>query len=236
MRAPSHIDFRTAVKMSQQAAIISGISKLTPLPTYQPQIVDDCYSYTPSPEPDLRFTPEIEQDGFPFSRGATPQTPAEPFGYSDPLPLVENMDYLDCQPWSSDGLVPVGLGFADMEMLLPDDNWMTPEPEEMAQANMFAQNVEMQGTFDALLGTMPEDWSNFQIPPQDDVVPDAKAVDSALDSGIVMQGEWTQHSKQNMYVDTANMITSTPYIPKMQAIPGSAPVWEDVFMLSPIPY
>src|SRR5690348_7059048 len=76
MRAPSHIDFRTAVKMSQQAAIMSGVSELTPLPTYQNQIVDECYSYTPTPEPELRYTPEIEQDGFPFPRGATPQTPA----------------------------------------------------------------------------------------------------------------------------------------------------------------
>lgn len=222
--------------MSQQATIMSGVPKLTPLPTYQSQIIDECYSYTPSPEPELRYTPEIEQDGFPFSRGSTPQTPAEPFAYNDSFPVVDDMSYLDCQPWSGDGLVPVGLGFGDMEVSMSDDSWMTPEPEEMAEASLFAQNVEMQGNFDTSLSTMPEDWSTFQMPPHDGSILDLKAVDSGLDSGIVMQGEWTQPPRQDMFVDMGNMITSAPYVPRLQAIPSNAPVWEDVFMPNSIPY
>lgn len=235
MRAPSHIDFRTAVKMSQQAAIISGVPKLTPLPTYQSQIVDECYSYTPSPEPELRYTPDIGQDGFPFSRGATPQTPLDPFGYDEPLPSVDSLEYLDGQSWSRDSLVPAGLGFDDMDMSMADDSWTTPEPCGMAQANMFAQSLEMQGSFDAPLHA---DWSAFHILAQDDSVPALKAVSNSLDSGIVMQSEWTQPppSRHDVFVDMGNMITSAPYAPKMQTTPSNAPVWEDVFMPSSIPY
>jgi hypothetical protein len=245
MRAPSHIDFRTAVKMSQQAAIISGVPKLTPLPTYQSQIVDECWEYTPSPEPELRYTPEIEQDGFlGYSRGTTPQTPAEPFGYNEPLPILDGMDYLDCQPWSGDGLVPVGLGFADMELAMPADSWMTltPEPEEMGEANTYAQNpdftstLQLHGDFDTPLNSIPEDWSSFRMPKQDIMTPDAKALDGVLDSGIVMQGEWTQPARQDMYIDMGNMVTSAPYVPKMQSVLGNAPVWEDVFMSSSVAY
>jgi hypothetical protein len=246
MRAPSHIDFRTAVKMSQQAAIMSGVPKLTPLPTYQSQIVDECYSYTPTPELEFRYTPEIEQDGFPFSRGATPQTPIQPFGCNDPLAVVDDTGYLDCQPWSGDGLVPVGLGLGVMDMAMADDSWMTPEPGDMMQTNYFAQDTDLiptlqaQDSFDTSLA-IAEDWSTFQVRLQDETVSDEKGPDGYLDSGIVMQGEWTQPSpppppRQDMFIDMGNMITSAPYVPKMQVIPSNAPVWEDVFMPSSIPY
>lgn len=239
MRAPSHIDFRTAVKMSQQAAVMSGVPKLTPLPTYHSQSVDECCSYNASPEPDLcRFTPDIEQDGFPFSRDATPQTPADVFGFPEPLPVVEGLDYFACQPWSGDGLVRVGLGFSDLKM--PVEDWMTatPEPEEMAQANMYAQNTDftssMQtyGTIELSSG-VAEDWPSFQGAAHDN----SESINHAtIDSGIVMQGEWAQPLPGNTYVDMANMLTSAPYVPKMQAIPHNAPVWQDVFMPSAIPY
>jgi hypothetical protein len=247
MRAPSHIDFRTAVKMSQQAAIMSGVPKLTPLPTYQNQIVDECYTYPPTSEPELRYTPEMEQDGFPFSRGATPQTPAGPTGNDDSLPMIDDMSYLDCQPWAGEGLVPVGLGFGDIDMALPDDSWMTPEPEDMLQTNYFAQNTGLipvyhpRSTFDTSLG-ISKDWSAPQIPVRDETMSDEKAFDGGLDngfdSGIVMQGEWAQAMppRQDMFIDMGNMITSAPYVPKMQAIPSNAPIWEDVFMPSSIPF
>ncbi|KAF3039930.1 hypothetical protein E8E12_007908 [Didymella heteroderae] len=243
MRAPSHIDFRTAVKMSQQAAIMSGVPKLTPLPTYQSQIVDECYSSTPTREPELRYTPDIEQDGFPFSRDATPQTPAGPIGNDDSLPMVDDLGYLDCQPWAEDGLVPVGLGFGNMDMAMHDDSWMTPEPCGMPNTNYFAPNADListdqaQNRFDTSLA-MPADWTTFQMPLQDETVADEKALDGGLDSGIVMQGEWTQPPPQrhDMFIDMGNMITSAPYVPKMQAIPSNAPVWEDVFMPTSIPY
>ncbi|XPT01437.1 hypothetical protein M3J09_010572 [Ascochyta lentis] len=242
MRAPSHIDFRTAVKMSQQAAIISGVPKLTPLPTYHNQIVDECYSYEPSPEPDLcRFTPESEQDGFPFSRGVTPHTP-EPFAYHEPFSLVDNLDYLDCQTWSGDELVSIGLGFSDLKM--PTEGWMTPtpEPEEMSRANLFAQNpdfatsLQMHSSAVITSNRPAEAWSTF---PHDSTVADAKTAtslsldDYPIDSGVVMQGEWTP---QNTYINMGNMVTSAPYAPKMQGMPDTAPVWEDVFMASSTPY
>ena len=62
-----------------------------------------------------------------------------------------------------------------------------------------------------------------------------------------MQGEWPQQpaqqqqqqqQRQDVFVDMGNMVTSAPYVPKMQSMPGSssAPVWEDVFMPSSLPY
>lgn len=222
MRAPSHIDFRTAVKMSKQAAFISGAPKLTPLPTYHTQIVDDCYSYTPSPEPDLRFTPDIEQDNFPLSRGATPQTPSEPFTYNEPLPLIDT-DYLDPQPWTGESLAPVGLGFADFDSLPQDNMWMTPtpEPEEMTQANLFAQ-APMVADYGA-------SWPVFQVPVHEDAECEGEG---ALDSGIVMQGEWVP---QSAFVDMGSMVTAA-YVPRIQGLASAMPVWEDVFMASSIPY
>lgn len=255
MRAPSHIDFRTAVKMSQQAAFTSGAPKLTPLPSYQSQIVDECYSYTSSPEPELLFTPELESNGFAFSRGATPQTPTEPFGYHDPLPIVDDLDYLNCQSWSKERLVPVGLGFADFEM--PMQSWLTPEPEDippMEQMDVFAQNadfmspVQMQGSFDAASNTLLEDWSAFQTPEGNNNVPHAGAASSLLlsdsssegsmSSGLVTQGEWSPLQSQvpNTHINVSNMFTSAPYVPKMQTIPSNAPVWEDVFMSGSMSY
>lgn len=222
---------------------MSGVPKLTPLPTYQNQIVDECYSYTPTPEPELRYTPEIEQDGFPFSRGATPQTPAGPIANDDSLPLVDDIGYLDCQPWAEDGLVPVGLGLGDMDMAMPNAIWMTLKPGDVSNANYFAQHADLksidqaQSTFDPSLA-ISENWSAFQVPLHDDTVSDEKALEGGLDSGIVMQGEWTQSipAQQDMFIDMGNMITSAPYVPKMQALPSNAPVWEDVFMPSSIPY
>lgn len=250
MRAPSHIDFRTAVKMSQQAAIISGVPKLTPLPTYHSQIVDECYSYDPTPEPDLRYTPDIEQDAFPFSRGGTPQTPPAPFGCNQPLDVVDDIGYLDCPTWSSEGLVPVGLGFTDLDLPMGNE-WMTPtpEPEEMRNANLFAQTAQVAGqtggfsslqTFDPMSSTHA-DWA-FALPGQHSDFPSSKADDDAMDSGIVMQAEWSQQqqpqpqqARQDMFVDMG-LVTSAPYVPKMVGLHGATPVWEDVFMPGALPY
>lgn len=245
--------------MSQQAAIISGVPKLNPLPTYQSQIVDECYSYTPTPEPELRYTPEIEQEGFPFSRGGTPQTPSEPFGCNQPLSVVDDM-YLDCAPWSSDSLVPVGLGFEGLDCSMGD--WMTPdptctstpEPDDLSSNNFFAQTEfppiptlpPALHSFDALAPA--ETWP-FDLPAQQDILPDisaAKINAAGLDSGIVMQTEWpqplpqpqsqhTQSARGDLFVDMG-LVTSAPYVPKMQGLPGAAPVWEDVFMPGALAY
>lgn len=248
MRAPSHIDFRTAVKMTQQAAIISGVPKLQPLPTYHSQISDACYSYSSSPEPDLsRFTPETESDGFALSRGATPQTPSDLFGHPEPLPGVDGLDYFDCQPWAAEGLVPVGLGFAGLDIAVQD--WMTPtptpEPEEMARANFFAENhhhhhLSLGYQVHDPLGasnTATHDWAFGTPPPDHNGADSSPFIDASLDSGIVMQCEWShsQPQPQNTYVDMG-LITSAPYVPKMQSVMGSAPVWEDVFVPGGVAY
>lgn len=237
MRAPSHIDFRTAVKMSQQAAIISSVPKLTPLPTYHTQIVDECYSYTPSPAPDLRFTPDLEHDRFAFSRGATPQTPADPFGFPEPLPGVEGLDYFDCQPWNDEALGPVGLGFSGLEMAQP---WMEHAPEpEMVETNMFARDADVASSLPMHASTLSSSgWSSFQSPLQDDVENNGflSTDDAFIDSGIVLQDEWNQPRLHDSYVNMGNLITSAPYVPKMHGVPSTAPVWEDVFMPSSIAY
>lgn len=132
----------------------------------------------------------------------------------------------------------MGLGFVDMDMSMGcDGSWMTPtpEPEEMARANLFAQGAH--NAFDAALAATP--WSAFPQQ-QGSVSPEDKALD-IIDSGIVLQGEWSpqpaQQQRQDVFVDMGNMVTSAPYVPKMQSLSGSsAPVWEDVFMPSSLPY
>lgn len=241
MRAPSHIDFRTAVKMSQKAAITPTVPKPTPLSTYQTHIVDECYLRNSTPELDLRFTPEIEQDGYFFSRGATPQTPVESFYYNDLVPTVAGSDYPDCQLWSGDESVDVGLGFADT------GSWMTPTPEleETSHANLFAQNIDFsslsqsKGMFDLSPDNMTKNWPSFlpdNVNSANKPDPPLSLIDSSLDSGIAMQGEWNQPQPQDAYINMGNMFTSAPYVPKMQTISSNVPVWEDVFMSSSLPY
>jgi hypothetical protein len=236
MRAASHIDFRTAVKMSQQqTSAISGYPTLTPLPTYQSQVVDECYSYTSSPDPSMgSFTPNMDDHSFPISRGMTPQTP-ELLAYHEPFAMDDPLDqYSLSQAWSDDNLMPIGLGFdTQMPNGLPLDMWSTPEPDvipQMNQANLWAQQ--------SLLSPPPQ--FSRETTPHTKVLPSLSANDCSVDdfgSSRVVQDDWSScHSNAGGHINMNNLITSAPYVPNMKSIPSNAPLWEDVYMATPAPY
>jgi hypothetical protein len=232
MRAASHIDFRTAVKMSQQqASAISGYPTLSPLPTYQSQAVDECYSYTSSPDPSMgAFTPNLDDHSFPVSRGMTPQTP-EPFVYHEPFAMDDPLDrYNLTQTWADDNLMPIGLGF-DIQMPngMPMDMWSTPEPEVISHANQ--TNLWVQQS----LLSPPQQFSRETTPN----LPPPAASECSVDgfgSSRIPQDEWPNYHSNSGHINMNNLITSAPYVPNMKSIPGSAPVWEDVYLATPAPY
>jgi hypothetical protein len=125
MRAASHIDFRTAVKMSQQASACSGFPSLTPLPTYASQVVDECYSYPANPDRDIPgYTSDMETNGMPISGRFTPQTPDSIVNH-EPLAMDDIAEaWMMTQPCADDSLASIGLGFEnDMTGLLPAELW-----------------------------------------------------------------------------------------------------------------
>jgi hypothetical protein len=233
MRAASHIDFRTAVKMSQQASAISGYPTLKPLPGYQSQIVDECRSYTSSPDPNMGcFTPNMEDHSFSVSRGMTPQTP-EQFAYHEPFPMDDALgQYSVSHTWSDDNLMPIGLGFDTMPNGLPLDMWSTPEPEivpQMDQMNIWAQQSLM---------TPPPQFSR-ETTPYTNVLPSLSPSNCSVEdfgSSHVPQEDWSNCHSDSGHINMNNMITSAPYVPNMKFIPRAAPIWEDVYMAAPLPY
>ncbi|KAL5115126.1 hypothetical protein ACEQ8H_006962 [Pleosporales sp. CAS-2024a] len=129
MRPPSHIDFRTAVKMSQQASACSGPLSLTPLPTYVPKVADERYSCSNNSDQDMAaYSSGVESNGMPTPALLTPPTP-ESVAYHEPLTMGDLDDtWTTCQAWSDDSLGSIGLGLEnDMAGLLPADLWSTTE-------------------------------------------------------------------------------------------------------------
>lgn len=238
MRAASHIDFRTAVKMSQQqqASSISGYPTLTPLPTYQSQLADDCYSYTSSPDPSMgAFTPNLDDHSFPVSRGMTPQTP-DPFAYHEPFAMDDPLDqYNLSQTWSDDNLVPIGLGFdTQVPHNMPMDMWTTPEPEsipQMDQMNLWAQQQSLLSP--------PQQPFSREPTPHTQRLPALSTSECSVDdfsAPRAVHDSWAACHAASGHINMNNMITSAPYAPNMKCTPNHAPVWEDVFMAAPAPY
>lgn len=232
MRAASHIDFRTAVKMSQQGSGISGYPMLTPLPTYASQIVDECYSYSSSPEQNLSgFTDAMDANNFHNSGRLTPQTP-EPIIYHEPVSMGDNLDpYMNSQPWSEDALASVGLGFeSDLTSMLPTDMWSAPEAEMIPMAHM----------------SWPQPGLNMS--PQHmavDLASHTRGVPSLTTSECSVEDfnsistnpdEWPIYHATTPQLNMINMVTSAPFMQDMNALQSHAPIWEDVYMPGHSPY
>jgi hypothetical protein len=233
LRAASHIDFRTAVKMSQQASNISGFPMLTPLPTYNTQIIDECYSYSSSPDQNLTgFTPNMDSSHFPTSGRLTPQTP-EPITYHEPMSMVGLPDqWINVQPWSDDTLVSVGLGFdGDMTTMLPTELWSAPETAQTAPVAQLAWPHPS-------LSMSPQSISSELVPHPSAVPPLSISECSADDyntSGVYHEN-WAHCQPTASQIDMANMVTSAPFMHDLRTISSAAPVWEDVFMPGAAPY
>jgi len=235
MRSVSQMDMQTAAKMANQRTDFSAFPMLTPLPTYSPQIIDECYSYSSSPESNM--------SGFslPYNAGRfTPQTP-DSFLFNDSMSNADSFDqYMNNQAWSDDGNgIPIGLGFeSDIPGLIPMDNmWGTPEPDG------FSTPMGQMAGFDSPRFGSPASmsgWSHQEelsvspplIPhnmPHTRAVPSLSISDcSSQDFGSPKVDDW-----QNFRPSTKNMVVtktnpSNTYIDGIKSIPKNQALWEDV--------
>jgi hypothetical protein len=233
MRAASHIDFRTAVKMSQQASACSGFPVLTPLPTYTGQIVDECYSYSGSPGRNLvGFSAATDPTGLSMSGRLTPQTP-ESLVYHEPLAVGDLSDqWAQSQPWIDDSLMSVGLSLdSDMAAPVPVELWSRPEHSNTAPITQMSWNQ-------ASVSVSPQLMS-------DEVVPNAGAVPSLsisecsvddFNNSGTFHEDWALCQPTTTQLGMAGIVTSVPFMHDLRSMSSAAPVWEDVFMPGHPPY
>lgn len=227
------MDFHTAVKLGQQQSNFSGFPMLTPLQTYTPQIVDECYSYSSSPEPSMgAFSQPMEKSAFLSSGRLTPQTP-DTFAYHEPLSIADPFDqYMDTQAWTDDGSIPIGLGFeGDMPGMLPADMWATPEPEGVIPMGLCDSPAPMNGWSHPALSLSPPQAPS-SMPPHSKAVPslsisECSAEDFNSPNGV--QGEWTS------FQPNAGQIMGKPnatgaFMENAKAISNIQPIWEDLIV------
>jgi hypothetical protein len=232
MRAASLIDYRSAMKADQENPGLSGYPMLTPLPTYTSQILDECYSYSSSPEQDLsRFTRAMEMSTFPNLGRLSPQTP-DPIVCHEPVSMLDNFDhYTTSQPWSDEALTSCEVGFdPNMAGMLPLDIWPTPDTTDlmsMAQLS-WPQSV---------LSASSQQMSTGLIL-RNDAVPSMTTSEYSVDnySSDAMSGDWKIYQPTTTHMDLANTITLAPYIHDVNSIPTHAPIWGDVCVPGPSPY
>lgn len=219
-RAVSHMDFHTAVKLGQQRPDFAAMSMLTPLQPYTPQIIDECYSYSSSPEPHLApFPHNMEKNSFLHSGRLTPQTP-EPFPYNEPLSVTEPFDqFMNMQPWSHEGQMPIGLGFEnDIPGLMPaepDMRMWTPDFD----ANSASGNIWPNP---ALSVSPPQ-------PPHTRAVPSLSISECSAPESESPNGpheEWSCFQDVPHHMPRARAITSTPYLDSIKTIPMDAKIWD----------
>lgn len=228
VRSASHMDFHTAVKLGQRPDFAT-MSMLTPLQTYTPQIIDECYSYSSSPEQNMgAFPHQMDRSATSHSGRLTPQTP-DSFIYNEPVSVMDPFDQYMHHPWSDNGQMPVGLGFEeDMPGMMPRDEmrlWTTPEPETVTTSMSHLSNFEP-----SLCGSPASinTWSNPSLsvsPPQ---LPHTRPVPALsisecsiqdYDSPNVTQEEWSGYM--------GKPITSAPYYDSIKTLPNSPHVWDE---------
>jgi hypothetical protein len=232
MRAASHIDFRTAVKMSQQASACSGFPTLTPLPTYASQVLDQCNPYPNNNDQDMSGYISGMDNDCPNSGRLTPQTP-ESLVYHEPLAVGGMTDaWMASQSWSDDLITSVGLGFeSDMTGPLPAELWSTPEHAHSAP---IAQLPWVQSA----LSVSPQSIAS-ELLPYPRGAPSLSMSECSVEdfnSSGAFHEDWADYQHATTQFEIANMVTSAPFMHDLRPIPSTAPVWEDVFMPGPAPY
>jgi hypothetical protein len=232
MRAASHIDFRTAVKMSQQASSLSGLPMLTPLPTYSSQIVDECYSYSSSPEQNMNgFPPAMEHNNFPSSGPLTPQTPQSVL-YSEPLTTGEHMDPYMSSPTWSDHFVATGLGFdPEITALMPTEVWGTNDTE-------LTMPIPQMSWSPSSISVSPQQMTAELIPHSAGVPSLATSECSVDDFNVPVTGQddWAMYQPSHSQISMAGLVSSAPFAQDMKLVAANAPMWQDVYMPSSMPY
>jgi hypothetical protein len=236
------MDFHTAAKMGQQTPEFAALSMLTPLQTYTPHIVDECYSYSSSPESAASaFPANTEKNSFMHPGLLTPRTP-EPFSYPEPIAMSESFDqYMGPDVWTQEGQIPIGLGFEnDIPGLMPMD------PDMNIWAPTFnAHDTPMEPTpvNSALTYNPPTSssaWTNLALSVTPNQSPHTRAVPSLSiseysapdsDSPNVGQGEWAYYQNFSGNIPSAEPVTSTPYLDSIRTMPMDTKAWDEcVFM------
>jgi hypothetical protein len=224
MRAAPLIDFRTSVKLGQESPELSGYPTLTPLPTYSSQIVDDCFSYSSSPELNPSDPKQQMELNSCLNLGRhTPQTP-EPIIYQEP---VSNMDGTDnnttCHPWSDEALALSQLGFdLGMAELLPMNIWSASETAQMMPV---PQMSWLHSGFMDSLRHVP-----IEFTPHNRAVPSMTTSEYSVEdySSDTMPGDWTIYQPTATHTCLANMVTLESLMHDSNSMPNPPDVFEDI--------
>jgi hypothetical protein len=238
VRAVSQMDFHTAVKLGQQRPDFAAMSMLQPLQTYTPQIIDECYSYSSSPEPNsAAFSHNMDKTNVFHSGRLTPQTP-ESFSYTEAMPITDPFDqYMNLQPWSHDGQMPIGLGFEhDIPGLMPTEPDMRvwapnfhANPAPTTNMNNYSSAV-CESPASAGVWTNPTHSVSPSQPPHTRAVPslsisECSAQESDSPSGA--QDDWSCFNGVPTSISSAKPISSTPYLDSIKTFPMGPRIWED---------
>ncbi|KAJ4289159.1 hypothetical protein N0V90_011501 [Kalmusia sp. IMI 367209] len=235
MRTVSQMDFHTAAKLSQYPTNFNNFNMLTPLPTYTPQIIDESYSYSSSPEPNMgAFSRSMDQNGYlASSRAMTPSTP-EPFAYHDPIAIADPFDqYMGNQSWSDDGSMAVGLGFEhDIPGMLSNDMWATPEPESITPMGLCDSPTTMSAWSHPAMSVSPPQMP-MGMPPHSKAVPSLSISESSTEdfnSPSRVQEEWNNFQPHAGQIVGKPMVTGS-FMDSVKAYPKAPqPIWEDIIV------
>jgi len=228
MRPASHIDFRTAVKMSQQAEACSGVPPLTPLTTCANGVLDDCYSFPNNADQDATgYMLGMASSSLTSSGCLTPQTP-ESLVFPEPMAINDISDaWMLSQPWSDDSQASIGLGLeGDMTGLLPAaELWSTSEHMHSAPIPQtpWAQSYYCGSPQSTISGFVSHSRGTPSLSMSE------CSVDDFSDSGA-FHDDWANYQQPPNQLNMSDMVTSAPFMHDMRSAPVTAPVWEDVFM------
>ncbi|PVH90743.1 hypothetical protein DM02DRAFT_547210 [Periconia macrospinosa] len=235
VRALSQMDFHTAAKLGQQPGSFSNFNMLSPLPTsYSSHVVDDCYSYSSSPEQQMAGFPMSMEKNYAAPRCETPGTP-DSFASYDALPMGDPFDpYMSSSAWSDDGSIPLGLGFEnDIPGMLPGEMWGTPEPEMGTPSNICDSPASMHGWSNPPLSVSPPQLP-MSMPPHTKSVPSLSISECSTEefnSPQHVQEEWTGFQPSGGQLMSKPMVTRPFMGENVKAYPTAPqPVWEDVIM------
>ncbi|KAF1976481.1 hypothetical protein BU23DRAFT_27885 [Bimuria novae-zelandiae CBS 107.79] len=237
MRTVSQMDFHTAAKLSQYPTNFNNFNMLTPLPTYPTPVIEDSFSYSSSPEPNMGgFSRSMDQNGYiTASRAMTPSTP-EPFAFHDPIAIADPFDqYMNNSSWSDDGSMAVGLGFEhDIPGMLPSDMWATPEPESITPMGLCDSPTAMNNWSHSAMSVSPPQLP-MGMTPHSKAVPSLSISETSSDeynSPRRVQEEWNNIQPHAGQMMGKPMVTGT-FMDSVKSFAypkAPQPIWEDIIV------
>lgn len=227
MRAASYIDFQNAVKMDQQDSAPSGLSVLTPLPTYLPHNPNEGRTDDVMANDNLMdFKIASEANNFPVSGRLTPQTP-EPILYHEPLNMnTLTESWIKNPSWSDDSIMSLGSSYdSDMTAFLPTDMWSTTHFMNLMPVHQMSW-PQPQYSYS------PQSMSSDMVPHARAVPPLSigdYSVDNCNNSGTFQNG-WSDCQIASDQSDLIGLVSCAPFDLNLSAFPSTSPIWEDVFV------